>query len=157
MKELFTGIMLIVAVIWGCTLSPPSDFAIVDGKKLPLNGYEKNVGKFAITVVNGIYKSSSSRLEQEFTVGHLTEKEATLNVIGTSLDAKGKRFEGKILSTVFNENSKFPPRNRGHFRIEWNFDESGDKLLAQGFAITFKIKLDGKEETATVQFAPTTN
>lgn len=154
MKELFFGTIIIFAAIFGCTLSPASDFVPVGGTKLPMNGYEKKFGKINVTVVNGIYKSSSSRLEQEFSIGHNAEQELPFNVMGATIDAKGKKFDGKILSTVFSENSKSPANSQGHLRIEWNFDEPGDKLLAQGFAITFNTKLDGKDENVTMQFEP---
>jgi hypothetical protein len=132
--------------------NPPADFAVIGGKKLAFDGYDKRFEKLRIIIQSGINKSSSRQLEKSFSIGHVFEKELSLNVTGATLEAKGKKFEGKINSTVFDEKSKFGANHSGTMRIEWNFDEGMDSLFAEGFSITFHSKLDGKDEDAKLEF-----
>jgi hypothetical protein len=151
MNASFLSIIL-VFVLLGMNCNPPADFYVVGGKKIAFDGYSQNFEKLRVIIQSGVNKSSSKNLEKSFTIGHVLEKESLLNVVNITLKAKNKEFEGKILSTVFSETSKFQPNHAGTMRIEWNFDESTETLFADGFSITFKTKLDGKDEDATMKF-----
>ena len=153
LKTLLLSIIFALS-FFGMNCNPPTDYYLVGGKKLAFDGYDGKFEKLRIVIQSGINKSSSMRLEKGFVVSHIFEKELSLNVTGATLEAKGKKFEGKILSTVFNDKSKFGTNSGGTMRIEWNFDEPIETLFATGFSITFKTKIDGKDENATMQFAP---
>ena len=134
--------------------NPPADYVVVGGKKLAFDGYDQKFEKLRIAIQSGINKTSSQQLEKSFSIGHIFEKELSLNVIGATIEAKGKKFDGEILSKVFNDKSKFGSNSAGTMRIEWIFDEPIETLFAEGFSITFKTKLDGKDEGAALKFKP---
>ena len=147
-------LIIFAFAFFGMNCNPPADYAVVGGNKLAFDGYSQDFEKLRVIIQSGINKSSSQRLEKSFVVSHKLEKEVLFNVYAAVLQAKGKSFEGKILSTVFSETSKSPKGVGGTMRIEWNFDESIETLFAEEFTITFKTKLDGKEEDATLKFQP---
>jgi hypothetical protein len=151
MKILLISIAIAFA-LFGMNCNPPADYYVVGGKKLAFDGYDQKFEKLHITLQSGINKSSSKQLGKSFTVGHVFDKELSLNVVGATLKAKNKDFEGKFLSTVFDEKSKFESNSMGTIGVEWNFDEPIETLFAEGFSITFKTKLDGKDEDATMRF-----
>jgi ribosomal protein L24 len=144
--------LAIALTLFGMNCNPPADFYVVGGKKIAFDGYSQNFEKLRVIIQSGVNKSSSKKLEKSFTVGHVVENELPINVANVTLNAKDKEFEGKILSTVFSDTSKFQPNHAGTMRIEWNFDESTETLFSDGFSITFKTKLDGKNEDATMRF-----
>jgi hypothetical protein len=146
--------IVLAFTLFGMNCNPRADYVVVGGQKLAFDGYMQKFEKLHLVIQSGINKSPSKRLDESFTIGHSFDKELPLNVLSATLKAKNKDFEGQILSTVFSETSKFQKSHSGTMRIEWNFDEPLETLFAEGFSITFKTKLDGKDESATMKFEP---
>ncbi len=138
--------------LFGMNCNPPADYAVVGGKEIAFDGYDQHFEKLRIIVQSGINKSSRKDLEKSFTVGHKLPKKVKFNVYAVVLEAKGKTFDGKIMSTVFDEKSESEPNIGGTMRIQWNFDEAIETLFSEGFTLTFKTKLEGKDENVTLKF-----
>lgn len=154
MVKIFLITVIFTFTFFGMNCNPPADYKVVGGKKLAFDGYDKEFEKLRIVIQSGINKSSAKRLEKNFVVSHRLEKDSLLDVTSATLEAKGKKFDGKILSTVFNDKSRFPKNNGGYMSLEWTFDEPLETLFEAGFSIVFKTKLEGRDESAAMQFEP---
>jgi hypothetical protein len=158
MKRTLLLVALFVLLLSGCKdlndmMDMRGPYYMAEGWEQISSGYKKKYDHINIEMEGGIRYSLSDHLEKGFFIGHNSDREMPLNVEGAVLEGNGKKYEGKIVSTVFSEASKFGPNQRGYVKIRWDFGDEGDiEVYGDNFDITFNVKLDGRPETIVAHF-----
>lgn len=117
------------------------------------SGYSRRYERVNIEMEGGIRYTLSDHLEKSFFVGQNSDREILLNVESVTLAGNGKKYEGKITSTVFSDTSKFGSKQRGYMKVRWDFGDDGDvNALGDSFDLVFNMKLDGRPEIVTANF-----
>jgi hypothetical protein len=155
MKNLLLTAGILLAVIFGCNLSPPPDFSPQHWRPAGPGAFQGVYEKVSILMQGGFYDESSHRLDKDFCIGTNFEKPANTLLESIVLESGASSYPASWeINTTLDGDDKYSRKECGHIFVHWDLDKSQGEIFKQGARIVFNLKLDGIPESVKMEIVP---
>jgi hypothetical protein len=155
MKNLILTGAIMIAVIFGCNLSPAPDFKPQGWRPAGTGAYHGMYENVSIVMQGGFYDESSYLMQKDLCIGTNFEKGANTLLESVVIESGGNSYAGTWdNNTTLDGKSAYAKKQCGHIFVHWDFGKHQSEIYKQGAQMIFNLKLDGKPETVKMEIVP---
>lgn len=155
MKHLILTGAIMLAVIFGCNLSPDPDFKPQGWRPAGPGAFHGVYEKISVIMQGGFYDESSHLLKKDFCIGTNFEKPANTLLESVVIESGGKSYAGTWeKNTTLDGTRDYSKSECGHIMVNWDFGKHQSEIYKQGARVVFNVRLDGRPEQAVMNIVP---
>lgn len=151
MKNLFLVLVNILAVVFGCNLSPAPDYKLQGWRETAPNHYAREYETVSISTFGAFYNESGNVLEKGFCIGTTHDEPQTVLLESASIESGGRSFPATWTNNTTLDGSRYARKQCGHLTLRWEFDRPQKEVYAGGATVVFNLQIGGKPEAVRAQ------